>query len=279
MKINCCFEKALQKGITIKKLYDDSHIAAYSAEAAFFVLVSAVPLVMFAVILAGALAPLDIMGIREMLSAVFTEKISGQLAAAVKEIVSHSTVPLASVTMVFLLWAATKGVRSIGQGIDAIYKSEDEYNIVQLTIRSVLYTLVMVAACFASLAVLVFASPLENLAEKSLGSKAKWLLVLLNMRNIIFFITFTLLFAFAYNVLAKSSLGFRSQLPGAAFAAAGWLVYSFGYSVYIKYFSNYSVLYGSFGAVMLFMLWLYMCMNILLCGALLNKIIYNKKCD
>ena len=75
-------------------------------------------------------------------------------------------------------------------------------------------------------------------------------------------------------------MNFKSHLPGAMVASAGWIVYSFGYSVYIKHFSSYSALYGSLGAVMLFMLWLYMCMNILLCGALLNKISADgKKCD
>ncbi|MEG0019288.1 MAG: YhjD/YihY/BrkB family envelope integrity protein, partial [Oscillospiraceae bacterium] len=60
--------------------------------------------------------------------------------------------------------------------------------------------------------------------------------------------------------------------PGAAIASGGWLIFSFGYSIYINYFSSYASLYGSLGALMLFMLWLYMCMNILLVGALINKL-------
>ena len=92
------------------------------------------------------------------------------------------------------------------------------------------------------------------------------------MRSVIFFLALTVLFATAYKALAKSRLSFVQQLPGAALAAAGWILYSFGYSIYIRYFSRYSALYGSLGAVMLLMLWLYMCMNILLCGALFNRL-------
>jgi len=264
--------KAIKWGWSIKKQYNHCHIAAYSAEAAFFVVLSAVPLVMFSVILLGAFAPLDIMGIRDMMTQVFTENVSGQLAEIVQEIIQHSTIPLASVTMVFIIWAATKGIRSIADGINVIYDYKEEYNIVQLTIRSVWYALVIIGVVVLSFALLVFASPLENLIRSFLGKSGQLLLVLLNMRNIIFFISLTLLFATAYKGLAKSALTFKNQLAGAAFAAAGWIVYSFGYSVYIRHFSRYSALYGSFGAVMLFLLWLYMCMNILLCGALLNKI-------
>ena len=256
----------------LKKQYDDAHIGAYSAEAAFFVLLSAVPMVMFAIILLGALAPFDFIGINNMLRQVFTDNITGQAMDILNEIISHSTIPLASVTVVFLLWAATKGIRSIADGINTIYGSCEEYNIIQLTIRSVIYTFVLIGVFILSLGVLVFASPLENLVTGLLGGRSEVILRLLNMRSVIFFLALTVLFATAYKALAKSRLSFVQQLPGAALAAAGWILYSFGYSIYIRYFSRYSALYGSLGAVMLLMLWLYMCMNILLCGALFNRL-------
>jgi len=264
------------KGYKLKKLYDNNHIAAYSAESAFFMLVSAVPLIMLVIILLGAFAPFDFIGVEDMAQQVVSQQENTYILRIFKEIAAHSTVPLASVTMIFLLWAATKGIRSIADGIDTIYDCKDKYNIVQLTVRSVGYTVIMILVFAASFGVLVFTAPLENAATNLLGKKGQYLLVVINMRNIIFFLALTLLFALAYKGLAKSALSFKNQLPGAMVAAAGWLVYSFGYSIYIRHFSRYSLLYGSFGAVMLFMLWLYMCMNILLCGALLNKLKMNK---
>ena len=139
-------------------------------------------------------------------------------------------------------------------------------------LRSVLYTVVLLLVCLVSMAVMVFASPLEKFITEFLDGRFSWLLAVINMHNILLFTSLWMLFAFAYKSLAKNPLSFRNQLFGAAVAAAGWILYTFGYSVYIRYFSRYSTLYGAFGAVMLFMLWLYMCMNILLCGALINKI-------
>lgn len=108
--------------------------------------------------------------------------------------------------------------------------------------------------------------------QSILQGRGSIILTLLNLRNIIFFFTLTFLFALAYKSLAKSNISFLQQLPGAAFASGGWILFSFGFSIYIGYFSNYTYFYGSFGAAMLFMLWLYMCMNILLIGALINKL-------
>ena len=268
------------KGLNLKKQYDDCHIATWSAQAAYFILLSAVPLLMFVIILLGALAPFDVIGVQEVMLQFFTENISGQLAQFAAEIKSHSTVPLASVTMVFLVWAATKGIRSLSSGIDAIYAYGEKYNFIQLAVRSVGYAFAMILVFILAFGLLVLAAPIEALLRNFLGDWADFILKIINAGSVIFYMALTVLFATAYKSLAKSNISFKQQLPGAAFAAAGWIIYSFGYSIYIRNFSSYSALYGSFGAVMLFMLWLYMCMNILLCGALINKLMADgKKCD
>ena len=61
-----------------------------------------------------------------------------------------------------------------------------------------------------------------------------------------------------------------NQFPGAIFATFGWSLFSFVYSIYISYFSNFSSTYGSLAAIVLIMLWLYICMNITLLGAEIN---------
>ncbi|MBQ8401384.1 MAG: YihY/virulence factor BrkB family protein, partial [Clostridia bacterium] len=65
---------------------------------------------------------------------------------------------------------------------------------------------------------------------------------------------------------------FFSHLPGAVFAAVGWVLFSFFYSLYITYFPNASVIYGGLAAVCLIMLWIYFCTIILLLGAEVNKL-------
>ena len=66
---------------------------------------------------------------------------------------------------------------------------------------------------------------------------------------------------------------FYHHLPGAVFAAAGWMLFSYFYSLYTTYFTGVSYIYGSLTAVVLLLLWMYVCMIILLIGAELNKLI------
>jgi len=57
---------------------------------------------------------------------------------------------------------------------------------------------------------------------------------------------------------------------GALFATVVWLVASAGFSIYVSNFANYDKLYGSLGAVIILLLWLYISFYIVLIGAELN---------
>jgi len=58
--------------------------------------------------------------------------------------------------------------------------------------------------------------------------------------------------------------------PGAFVAVALWLVISFGFRLYLRYFDSYSVTYGSLGAVIVLMLWFYLTGVVILIGGEVN---------
>ena len=61
--------------------------------------------------------------------------------------------------------------------------------------------------------------------------------------------------------------------PGALLSAAGWILFSYLYSIYTRFFPRSSHLYGSMATLVILMLWLYFCMIIFLCGAEVNKLL------
>ena len=62
----------------------------------------------------------------------------------------------------------------------------------------------------------------------------------------------------------------KAILPGVAIAMTAWLMVSIGFSVYVENFANYSVIYGTLGAVIVLLMWLYMTSFILILGAEYN---------
>jgi membrane protein len=58
--------------------------------------------------------------------------------------------------------------------------------------------------------------------------------------------------------------------PGSAFGGFVWLVASFGFRIYLLFFDSYSISYGSLGAVMILLVWLYVTGLACLIGAEIN---------
>ena len=77
-----------------------------------------------------------------------------------------------------------------------------------------------------------------------------------------------------YNVAAiGQGICRKKLLPGALTAAAAWLLISICFSHYVSGMARYSLLYGSLGAVIVLLLWLYLSSLIIVMGAELNGVL------
>jgi membrane protein len=79
-----------------------------------------------------------------------------------------------------------------------------------------------------------------------------------------------LLFTGLYWIAPNTKLRCRSAFAGAAFSTVGWIVSSVALSFYVDNFSNFSITYGSIGAIIVLMLWLYITAFIIVLGGEVN---------
>jgi membrane protein len=69
---------------------------------------------------------------------------------------------------------------------------------------------------------------------------------------------------------SRRNAQWRWVTPGSLFATVMWLIASVGFSIYVANFANYDKFYGSLGAVIVLMFWLYITFYIVLLGAEIN---------
>jgi membrane protein len=86
----------------------------------------------------------------------------------------------------------------------------------------------------------------------------------------IFFVALSCSLIYRYGPNLKGRRGWHWFTPGAAFGAFIWLVASFGFRIYLHFFDTYSVSYGSLGALMILLVWLYATALACLVGAEIN---------
>ena len=183
-------------------------------------------------------------------------------------------------TLFITIWSAGKGMLALMRALNRIHDVLEERGYLKLRIISSFYTVVMLIILIITFVLGVFGrNILKWLIENTIG------VMELSSRLIscisFLIITFISVLAFSglYTYIPNKKLSFKSQLPGALFVAAAWAIFTFGFSLYMECFSNFTA-YGTLGTIVLFLLWLYFCCYIVLLGAVINwfkNVFLNKK--
>ena len=218
---------------------------------------------------------IDLRSILHVINAFAPADISNLITTILNELFNKTaSIPVISITAISTLWLASKGIMALYMGLNNVYHVPMR-NYIYSRLISVVYTLALVATLILTILFFAFGNKFEIFIASHSIILSNIVQFILRGRIIFFMAYLTLLFALFYKFLPKKETSFKKQLPGAAFAAAGWMIFSFIYSIYINNFSNYSYFYGSLAAIVFLMLWLYFCMNIFLYGAQINKMLEN----
>jgi membrane protein len=178
---------------------------------------------------------------------------------------------LLAVGLLLAMWSASGYIGVFMRASNIIYEIAEE----QLFWKKRALQLAVTIAMVVLLAVLAIALILTGrLAEVvggviglgdeavSIWSIAKWPVLVVVVTALI-----ALLYYTAPNVRER---GFRFIIPGGAVALIVWIAASIAFASYVAYFGSYNKTYGTFGAVIVFFVWLYISNNALLLGAEFN---------
>lgn len=252
----------------MRRTFGEAEVGTYASGAAFFLFLSVIPMVM---IVSGIL-PHDLIGRKEMVSisqAVIPDKIYRFLLGIIDSYHGNH-VTLLSVSAAVVVWSASKGVLALIRGLNHIYGTKETRGYILLRLKASFYTVFLLLAILLSAGVLVFGNTLARWLIPDNGLAASLWRVFGGIRHIFVAGMISVVFCTMYSLLPANQLSWKEHYPGAVFTSVFWTLYSFGFSVYIDYFGGFSM-YGSLTTIVIVMIWLYFCMYIFFCGALVNK--------
>ncbi len=264
------FVKKLVKIIKgfISRLSDD-HVNAYAAQSAFFIIVSAFPLIMLIFSLIKYTPISEEFLINSAIS-VMPNAISPLATTIITEMYEKVNSTVLSVTAILTVWSASKSILAIIRGLNIIFNVNEKRGYFRLRLISSIYTILFVVGIVTSLTLIVFGNSLVKFCQIHIPLLYEVVEWIINKRILYVPIILTLLFIGLYKLVQNKRYSFISHIPGALFSALGWMVFSYGYSIYIDNFAGKSYAYGSLTTLVLLMLWIYICMYILFIGAEIN---------
>ena len=247
------------------------HVSAYATQAAFFMMLSFVPIIMVLMTLVQY-TPVTQATIISVVEEVLPTTIQGAIIAIVNEVYKQSGTTL-TVSILVALWSSGRGMLAMANGLNSVRRYQEKRNYFFLRLRAALYTVAFLAAMILTLVLLGFGNSIKFLVNKYIPVFEYASDVIIDIRIVVVMLLLIVVMLFIYRFLPSKSGKFINQLPGAVFTSVGWAVLSFLFSVYMDIFKGFANLYGSLTTIVLIMLWLYFCMYTMLLGAEINHLL------
>jgi membrane protein len=252
-----------------------NNVFGRAAELAFYFLFALFPLIFLMMTLFGLLASRSGELQADLLSyfADFVPPTAFQLLSRVAtEIAAHATHVKLTFGVISALWFMSNTISSTISFLNAAYHVRETRSWFKVRVIALILSLLISILLLAALFTVLAGSHFLDWLGAGLRSRPLVVLVGKAMRwpTAIVFVALSCSLIYHHGPDLKERRRWHWFTPGAAFGAFIWLVASFGFRMYLHYFDNYSVAYGSLGALMILLVWLYATALACLIGAEIN---------
>jgi membrane protein len=166
------------------------------------------------------------------------------------------------------LWSANAGVKSMIDALNVVYEEDDKRSYLRLNLVSLTFTISGVVAVLIAMGVVVLI-PLW-LSQFGLAHFSAAILKISRWPALMIGMLLGLSFLYRYGP-SRRKAKWEWISTGAVFATLAWFAGSAALSYYLADFANYDATYGSLGAAIGTMMWMWMSTAVILLGAELNS--------
>ncbi|MEM9395527.1 MAG: YihY/virulence factor BrkB family protein [Pseudomonadota bacterium] len=249
---------------------DDWNLGLISAGVAFYGLFALFPALAAVIALWGLVAdPVVVDDQVQLMEEFLPQEAYGLIDTQIDTLTSTTSSTLGWATLLSILaalWSTRAGVSALMRGLNAIYGTPNRkswrHYLAALSLTSVLVSVALVALSMVVVTPFVLALlPLGAFATLALGL-VRWVVAVG-----VLLVGLAIVYRYGPN---RTCVRMRWLTPGAVLVVALWAFASVAFSFYLSNFGNYNEVYGSIGAVIALLMWLYISAFLVLLGAGLN---------
>jgi membrane protein len=257
-----------------KRLYqkvNDDDILGNAAQVAFYFSFAIFPLLLFLMTLLGIiLSNAEEMDEKlfQLLAQVMPASASDLVQKTLTEVTSNASGGKLTVGVLITLYSASAGIDNVRGTLNDVYNLKETRSVFRTKLTSLLLTLAVGVLILIAIAAIAFGS---QVLSSFLPTDSPY--VLMPIQWIVLLILVLLAFALLYNFAPNHDpIEWKWITPGAVIGVGLWVLATVGFRIYLHYFDSYAATYGSLGAVIILMLWLYITALVILIGGAINAL-------
>jgi membrane protein len=245
--------------------------SGYAAALAYYFLFSLFPFLIF---LTALLAYLPVGGWFEQVIALLSRFMPGAALELVRDyligLLTQQRGGLLSFGIVIALWTASNGMSAISGALNHAYGVEESRPFWKVRAMAILLTVGLSIFLIASITLLIFGPQIGGYIANWVGLGTAFEIGWNILRWPVILILVTTAIAAIYYFAPDVEQQWQWLAPGSLFAVILWTILSLGFSYYVNNFGSYDKTYGSIGAIIVMLTWMYASGFVILVGGEIN---------
>ena len=258
--------------IRTAKKFSENELMSEAASVTFFALLALFPAITAIVSIYGLFAdPSTIQGHLDSVSSLMPSGGVDIIREQVKRLTQNPASRLglgAIVGLLAALWSANQGSKAMFSALNVVYDETETRGFFKVLGVSLAFTIGGILFLLLGIGVIVVLPLLFDVL--GLSGFLDVAIRILRWPVILFVLVAMLSVLYRYGPSRQPPVRWRWVTWGGAFAAAAWIALSLGFSWYVTNFGSYNKTYGSLGAIIGFMTWIWLSSTVLLLGGQLN---------
>ncbi|MCY7376648.1 MAG: YihY/virulence factor BrkB family protein [Pyrinomonadaceae bacterium] len=259
------------------KAFEEEDVTSNAAQVAFYFAFALFPLLLFLLTLFGFMLESadDLRAemffyLRRVMPGSAFELVQNTL----QEVSESSSGGKLTFGILAALWAASAGIDSTRIVLNGVYNLPETRPYWKTKLISLLMTLGLGILVTVALSIVFYGSKFVAVILNSVNLPIQSPFILGILQWAIVLVVLASIFALLYNFLPNhKTFKWVWVSPGAILSIILWLLLSYGFGLYLDYFNTYAKTYGSLGAMIILMLWLYLTALVILIGGSINAVL------
>ncbi len=178
-------------------------------------------------------------------------------------------------SILILLSSAEMVLNSTAEALTTIFDMRKRWGFFRRRVVNMLVLLMAIFTALFSIMVTAVAKVITELDTTVLGIDLGYYLIeSLTLKYIMPFVIVVVAAAVVFRIFSGPHLNFRYALYGSLLFTVIWEIAKHLFALYISYFPSYNKFYGSLGAIMVLLLWLFFTLSIFLFSASIARVAY-----
>lgn len=251
--------------------YFDHHVARDSAALTYHLLFALFPLLIFLSNLVGIME-FDVEEFLQQISTIIPADVVRLIRQYLTYVSRDSSRTLLGFSLVFSIYFPYRASNSLMVSVRKAYGMGKPTRFIRYQCKLLLYTLCLILSIVLSIAASIFGNRFLSFLSRFIPRIGDFISLWTDLRFLLLGVILFFMIAFLYG-LAQERKSINHIWPGVIASLVMWIALSMLFSLYVERAARYNVIYGSIGAIIVLLLWLYLASVMLIMGAEFNSVL------